>query len=270
MNFQENSFEGLKPSGYYNTAIYDEDGNILELRIMKNTLTKWFAMNIALYLLSRGYKFTYNSVDYYIVTPALMVFSNSSGANSWFFSHAAYVWNNNQAFHQISQNYADLNNPSGGGFGGVIYLSTLDPPSLGPSRNPSYTNYNEYKIQISGGNGLQFHEYGAVDITSGYPYFSQFFTQIDSYTSGTKLILDLTGSNVVASIKGDYTFSSNYTSKCILTLSGGKPAEFQDVSDIPSQIYAAYVANILTFRQFQVNFTQGQTISVEWKVVIQI
>lgn len=252
MDFQENLFEGSESSGYYRTATYDDNGNILELRIIKNKLTKWFYINLGAYLVSQGRDFYITASQYYCTITPCIVYYLTQG---WSFYDYIANLNNNQAFHQISPNYSDINFPSGGGFGGVIYIASDTPSESLCTFDINQDRNTVYGFTVSCPNSIYICHSFPTDIP------------IDCYTSGNGLFLDVSGNNVIALIKGSHTFSSDFLVKCLLTVSSGKP--FFHRSYYNGQ-YVTTVANVLTYCPYYAFFTAGQTISVEWRIEIQV
>lgn len=246
MDFQENLFEGSESSGYYRTATYDDNGNILELRIIKNKLTKWFYINLGAYLVSKGCEFE-GSRTYYTITPCIVNYPSDSVGISYFVAYPQNI-NNDQAFHQISPNYSDINFPSGGGFGGVIYIASDIPLECLSNFTPNNDATLCYGFRVSSSGSF----YMVYSFPPSIP--------IDCYTSGNGLFLDVSGNNVIALIKGSHTFSSDFLVKCLLTVSSGKP--FFGFNNT--------VANVLTYCPYYDFFTAGQTIFVEWRIEIQV
>lgn len=228
----------FKASGYYLTVIRNEDGDILELRILKNSLTKWFAMDIGLYLLSRGAIYSFSSV----IIPVLKVYSEG-GTNYWALDEQVPI-------HKVS-----IFDQCGGGFGSFTYLVSSEPIALGPPRVCATPNCPRYKINIvDNGNALQFHEYvGNAPIEH---------IRIPIYTSLEKTLV-VSASDVVCSVQGNYQFTSSFECKYILAVSGGKFATFT-YNEQNELKYSC--ANILSFRPFRMRFEAGMSISLSWRV----
>lgn len=242
-------------SGYLYTATRDDDGNILELKIAKNNLTRWFAVNIGLYLLSRGFYHSWDGA--YILLPTLAFYEEGPSMTPYYefvfyFSHGV--------FHIIHPEYSNLNVPSGGGLGGVIWLA--DQPLI-----PKY-GYTRFGVVSPIFRITPLSESMGVDIFV-YPPNTVNLISIDCYSSGEGMVLEVGTTAATSIIKGTYTFQSNYTVKAVVLMSGGRPATLNyDVNDGTNTYTKSSIANIMAYRNFDAIFNPGDSLSVEWRIVV--